>query len=405
MLAINWSIEDGSIAKLMQDIELVNKKECEFFYCYQVGEKGTGKRYRISSWNITRFYYLLARITGIKYGGGTVPTLFMLHWFRKVKPHIVHIHCPNFYNLNLYMLLHYLKKRRYKVIITNHAEFFYTGNCSYADDCKGYLSGCMKCEKAFDEVHPYIRNRTDVEWKKMYRALNDFDGLQMTAVSNWVKRRCEESPITRNIPIQVIENAIDETIFYKREVFQKKWRDDSDQKYILHVTSGFSDSENDLKGGRYLIQVAKELPEYIFWVAGNKYIDHYEDIPSNIKLLGNISNKKELADLYNCADLTVLTSKRETYGMTCAESLACGTPVVAFLAGGTESIALEEYTEFVEYGNVSLLRRAICKWINKKGALSWDLANRAERRYAKERMGKEYLQLYREMRYGENRGK
>ena len=39
--------------------------------------------------------------------------------------------------------------------------------------------------------------------------------------------------------------------------------------------------------------------------------------------------------------LTVLTSKRETYGMACAESLACGTPVVAFLAGGTESIALE----------------------------------------------------------------
>lgn len=399
VLAINWSAEDGSIAKLMQDIEAENKKECEFYYCYQVGPKGTEKRYRMCGWNITRFYYLLARITGIKYGGGTLPTFFMLFWLRQVKPDIVHIHCPNFYNLNLYMLFGYLKRNHYKTIITNHAEFFYTGNCSHAEECQGYLSGCLECKKVFDRKHPYLRNRTDVEWMKMRRAFESFKELQMTAVSDWVKKRCMSSPITKKIPIRVIENAVDETIFYKKMVSQTGWEEkkESGRKYILNVTSGFSDHKDDLKGGKYLIQIARELPEYVFLVAGNIYVEHYGNIPANVTLLGNISDKSELADLYNSVDLTVLTSKRETYGMACAESLACGTPVVAFYSGGTESIALKEYTEFVEYGNVSLLKEAIGRWINRKEALSSELAARAKERYARERMGKEYLQLYRMM--------
>jgi Glycosyltransferase len=407
ILAINWSVEDGSIAKLMQDIETVNSDECEFYYCYQVGAKGTKSKYRMVGWNITRFYYMLARITGIKYGGGTIPTFFMFLWLNKIKPDIIHIHCPNFYNLNLYMLFRYLKKKDYRVIITNHAEFFYTGNCSHAEDCKGYFTGCLKCERIFDTKHPYLRNRTDTEWRKMHKAFENFDQLQMTAVSDWVRKRCEEAPITKKIPVRVIENAVDETIFYKKKGFQKKWRKEKipEQKYILNVTSGFSDKKHDLKGGRYLIQTARELPEYIFWVAGNNNVEHPEKIPSNIRLLGNISDKHELADLYNCADLTVLTSKRETYGMACAESLACGTPVVAFLAGGTESIALEEYTEFVEYGNVLMLKEAIYRWVDEKKTISHKLADAAGKRYAKERMGKEYLQLYKEMLDMENRRK
>lgn len=58
---------------------------------------------------------------------------------------------------------------------------------------------------------------------------------------------------------------------------------------------------------------------------------------------------------------------------------------------------MEEYTEFVEYGNVHMLKEAIYRWIGKKKDISFGLADIAGERYAKERMGKEYLQLYKEM--------
>ena len=39
--------------------------------------------------------------------------------------------------------------------------------------------------------------------------------------------------------------------------------------------------------------------------------------------------------------------------MVTAESLCCGTPVVGFKAGGPESIALKDFSEFVDYGDIN----------------------------------------------------
>lgn len=49
--------------------------------------------------------------------------------------------------------------------------------------------------------------------------------------------------------------------------------------------------------------------------------------------------------------------------MVTAESLCCGTPVVGFLAGGPESIAIEKFSAFVEYGDLNAIKESICKII------------------------------------------
>jgi glycosyltransferase involved in cell wall biosynthesis len=47
-------------------------------------------------------------------------------------------------------------------------------------------------------------------------------------------------------------------------------------------------------------------------------------------------NSNEMAVLYNCADVTVCASDAEGFGLSCLESLACETPVVATLTGGLQ---------------------------------------------------------------------
>lgn len=59
-----------------------------------------------------------------------------------------------------------------------------------------------------------------------------------------------------------------------------------------------------------------------------------------------------LTKFYSMADVFVLFSKRETYSMTCAEALCCGTPVVGFKCGAPETVFKEPYSKFVEYGDV-----------------------------------------------------
>jgi glycosyltransferase involved in cell wall biosynthesis len=96
------------------------------------------------------------------------------------------------------------------------------------------------------------------------------------------------------------------------------------------------------------------------------------------------------------ADVTLLTSKKETFSMPVAESLCCGTPLVGFYAGGPESIAIEEYCEFVDYGNVDLLCEKLTQAMNK----TFDkkkIAERAKAKYSAQTMAEEYTKVYKEI--------
>lgn len=91
-----------------------------------------------------------------------------------------------------------------------------------------------------------------------------------------------------------------------------------------------------------------------------------------------------------------MASKKETFSMPVAESLCCGTPIVGFLAGGPESIAIPQYSEFVEYGNTELLKEAIEKQINAVIDKN-EVAEKAKCKYSSETMARDYYNLYMEL--------
>lgn len=403
VLMVNWNMDSGSIASIMHNIEKKNTRELDVRYCYQAGEEASKKNYRVTGWNLAKCYYAFARIVGIKYGIGTLSTFFMLRYIRKSNPDIVHIHCPNLYTINLYYLFHWLKKNDIPTIITNHAEFFYTGNCAHAFDCSGYLTGCKNCTRVFDTYHRFLVNRTSYEWKKMKKS---FSGCKfvMTAVSPWEKKRIQKAVITKNLPVCLIENSVDDTIFKRKnteELYQKlvekyfgkiKYK-----KIVLQITSFFSDKKDNDKGGYYFIETAKRLPEVLFLAGGSYLLTENTVLPDNLKFLGNIKDMSLLSDYYNIADLTVLTSRGETYGMVCAESLSCGTPVVAFMSGGTESIALKEYSEFVPFGDTEALVNAVSRHIFQVKYNKDEISFKAHKKYSSKRMTEKYMKLYREI--------
>ena len=109
--------------------------------------------------------------------------------------------------------------------------------------------------------------------------------------------------------------------------------------------------------------------------------------------IGRVSNQTELAMYYSMADLTVVTGSRETFSMSVAESMCCGTPVAGFKAGGPESITIPEYSEFVEYGDVDTLEKAVRKMLNTEYDKK-NIAEAAEKKFNKKRMTEEYIRIY-----------
>ena len=393
VLTINC-VDTGSTGSIIDTTEKILKGRCDFEICYERGKKlKNSNRYRITPRFEFLFYYMLGRMTGLKYGTGYTSTMRLLGQIRKTNPDIVHVHCPNVNSINLFMLFGYLKKADIPTVVTNHAEFYYTGNCPHAYDCMKFQTGCGHCDYVFDSYRPYRFDRTKYEWKKMYNSFQDFPKLIMVAVSPWQETRMRLSPIVKDLRIRTVLNGVDTNTFR----YLPKTVAGNDVKKILHVTASFSTNENDLKGGRYIIQLAQLMPECEFTVVGPNETVTTKQIPPNLKLYGATQNKEDLAKMYSEADVTVIVSRRETFGMVCAESLCCGTPIVGFYAGGPESIAMQEYSKFVEYGNVEHLARAIRSIPKMCPEEKEKLSDQARQKYSCEQMAEGYYAVYKEV--------
>jgi glycosyltransferase involved in cell wall biosynthesis len=53
-------------------------------------------------------------------------------------------------------------------------------------------------------------------------------------------------------------------------------------------------------------------------------------LPGNILGLERTENREELVNMYSAADIFLNLSVEETFGLTTAEALSCGTPVIAY---------------------------------------------------------------------------
>lgn len=70
------------------------------------------------------------------------------------------------------------------------------------------------------------------------------------------------------------------------------------------------------------------------------------NISQHVKFLG-ARVQQELPMIYSAADVTVLPSYHESFGLVAVESLACGTPVVATRAGGLTTIVQHAETGYL----------------------------------------------------------
>ena len=399
VLQVNCVYKTGSTGKITYDIHTeLQKQGIESIVCYGRGTKShEANVYKICSELYSRVHHLLANITGVMYGGCFFSTNTLISIIKREKPDIVHLQCINGYFVNIYRLVEWLKNKHIKTILTLHAEFMYTGGCGYSLDCNQWSTGTgcghPACPRWRKETNSWFFDRTSYMWKRMKRAFDGFDdNLIVTSVSPWLMDRAKSSPIFENKQHCVVLNGLDTNIFHLNQTDDLRQKHNlTDEKIIFHATPFFSTDPKHIKGGYYIIRLAELLKDKnIKIIVAGPYARSLE-VPDNIIMLGRISDQKLLAKYYSLADVTVLTSKKETFSMVTAESLCCGTPVVGFRAGAPEQIAISKYSEFVEYGDLEALKLAVLKQIDNPPIIDSKLIEV----YSRENMRKAYTDLYR----------
>lgn len=399
LLQINCVYKKESTGKLVYDIHIgMQNSGVESVVCYGRGKKCNDDNVIKSCSEVySKFNNLLSRFTGFMYGGCCFSTNRLIKIIKKQNPDVVHLHCINGHFVNIYRLVEFLNKSKIKTVLTLHAEFMYTGSCSHSFDCDKWKMGCKGCANSKTESKSLFLNKAEASFKKMKKAFEGFENLTVVSVSPWLKERAEESLILKDKNHVTVLNGIDTSVFSVHDNAEiRKSLELENKKLIFHATAFFSNDKEHLKGGGYVISLAKrflkEDENVVFLIAGNH--EPLKDVPSNVIFLGNVYDQNKLAEYYSSADLTLLTSKRETFSMIVAESLCAGTPVVGFEAGAPEKITIEDFSSFVPYGDEDKLFEEVKRWLNKKDIDKKEISGTAKLKYSKDIMVEEYKKIY-----------
>lgn len=355
VLLIDVACKTGSTGKIVYDLyDQINKHGNVAAVAFGRGRKINEKNiYKFGLDFETLFHAILTRLTGFTGCFSFFSTRKLIKFIEKFKPDIVHIHEMHAYFLNVSTLLNYLKRKDIKVIHTLHCSFSYTGKCGYHMNCNKWQDNCGKCPRLNEYVSTLFFDQTQRMFLKKKKAFKGFKSMIITCPSEWLASFARNS-FLNEYPITVLPNCVDTGIFYlkKNADIRIKHNIPNDYRIFLSVAPH---AMSDRKGGHWILKLAKKMAQekVAFIIVG---VDNpIAECPSNVIPIGLIEDQNELSNYYSASDVFLICSSQETFSMTCAEALCCGTKVIGFKCGAPETVFKAPYAEFVDYGDIDKL--------------------------------------------------
>lgn len=191
-------------------------------------------------------------------------------------------------------------------------------------------------------------------------SIEESDGV--TAVSRFLKEKTITNYyIDKNI--EVIPNFIDTEIFKPMEacVFRKHIAPDG-EKILVH-TSNFRQVKRVTDTIRVLERVIKEVPTKLILVGDGPDRSECERLARQLNLAEHVKflGKQEgLVEILNSADIFLIPSQSESFGLAALEAMACGKPVVSSSVGGLPELIKHNETGFIaEIGDVHRMAKYV----------------------------------------------
>ena len=225
---------------------------------------------------------------------------------------------------------------------------------------------------------------------------------RVTAVSRFLKDRAEETfGITR--PIDVIYNFVDPTIFAPRRKSGLRLAP-PDTRVLMHA-SNFRPVKNIPAVVQVFAEVRKRLPAKLVMVgdgpekAGAEHLARELRVERDVLFLGNQDCMEELLPL---ADVFILPSSSESFGLVALEAMSAEVPVVASNAGGLPEVIDAGVTGYLhDSGHIDGFVTSVLRLLTNE-KLRRTMGRRA-RRVARERfnvddMVSKYIDVYDSLR-------
>jgi glycosyltransferase involved in cell wall biosynthesis len=331
------------------------------------------------------------------------PTYSIPETIVQLKPDIINLRwiCSSF------LQIENISRFNQPIVWTLSDMWPFTGGCDYSQDCDRYTDSCGACpllgsSKKRDLSH-WIWQRKAKAWKNL--------NLTIVSPSSWLAKVASSSSLFRDLRIEVIPHSVD-TEKYKpvnQQIARKTLNLPQDKQLVL-----FGAWHNYPRKGFHLLQLALHSLKEAGWkdkielvIFGFAQPENSFVIDFKSHYLGKINDRSLLATVYSSADVMVVPSMQEAFGNTTCESLACGTPVVAFDETGAKDIITHEVSGYLARAfEIEDLARGIA-WVLENSNYRMQLSHRAraeaEQKFTVVQEATRYQSLFSEILESKNR--
>jgi len=289
------------------------------------------------------------------------------------------------------------------VVWTLHDQHAFTGGCHYSGSCRQFEHDCSSCPCLASEAQhlPPLVLRHKQQWL-------DTGRLTVVCPSAWLADRARSSALLRGATVQTIPNGVPVSSY------QAPSRLDARQQL------GLPDDATVLLAGAYRLDEARKghdhLREALARLAQDPRLQEQlsagrlvcaafgdgeltGEIP--IRSLGRLTGDAQMALAYRSADLFLLPTLEDNLPNTLLESIAAGTPVVAYATGGVPDVLQHGSCGIlVPRGDVGAFATAIRSLIDtpaERHRLSEHCEPRARDAFDSSIQGQAYLRLYQQI--------
>ena len=158
------------------------------------------------------------------------------------------------------------------------------------------------------------------------------------------------------------------------------------------------------KGFDTLIKAAKDIGDINIYFIGGTADEEYLRLKENcgadkIHFMG-FKKKQELFEILRSADLMVLPTREDIWGLIINEALACGLPVITTdkCIAGLELVEKGGCGKIVEADNEKMLAQAINDFFDGKIPFDFKSCNQVIRGYTIEEMSKRHLEIFEKLK-------
>jgi glycosyltransferase involved in cell wall biosynthesis len=226
------------------------------------------------------------------------------------------------------------------VVWTLHDQRPFTGGCHYSGSCRQFEDLCRACPQFLPEFRPVAETCHEAA----IACLSEASNLTIVTPSRWLAGEARRSAVFRGLRVESIANDVDINVFRPASSGHVRRRFGWPERAVV-VLFG-SHFVNDRRKGFDLVlsgvgkcmqnkKIASMVSrgELIFAAFGSDG-DALLDFDLPIHHVGLMSTEKEMAELFQAADLFLCASRADNLPNTIMEAMGCGIPVLATSVGG-----------------------------------------------------------------------